>query len=80
MNDKMMTLTFFKLYTMYTKKNQKNYFPIRTHQLVHTKDTSVVLKKYKYWNYKNNDLNFLKKTMDMHTIPLKSHKDLEKEK
>ena len=79
MNEKMMTLTFFKLYTMYTKKNQKNYFPIHTHQLVH-KDTSVVLKKYKYWNYKNNDLNFLKKTMDMHTIPLKSHKDLEKEK
>ena len=58
MNQKMMTLTFFKLYAVYIKKLRNSFF--HTHFLTClSKDASVLLKVYKL-SIKAMILTFLK--------------------
>ena len=71
-NRKMMSLTFFKLYTEYIKNQDNFFFSYLLLNLFKERNISFV-KSYKYLNKlyakcKNNDLDFLKKYMYMYTI------------
>ena len=65
-NGKMMTLTFFELYTV--KKSGQFFF--HTNLLFNShKDTSLMLKVINTWTsykYENNDPNFFLNTMYIH--------------
>ena len=74
MNRKMITLTFFKLYTVFKKKLGQFFF--QTSLLTcFNKDKSVLLKLINVLtslkvNYENNGLNLFKNTMYMWTLSL----------
>ena len=59
----MMTLTFFKLYTVYTKK--KNRTSLVPYLLVNLFNGQRYISSVKSYG-----INFFKNTMYMHTIPL----------